>query len=114
MPDENKIEKLRSIDYRMKVGCGLCDHARFAPGLDWGSCTVFDYTHQKQGVKALSVHRMGCCSAFKFNEKKKADVERSGFTQFIEVHDPSTGETWPIHRFAKEQADHLRKAVQES
>jgi len=85
MPDANKIAKLEEIAYRVQPCCGSCKYGRFPPGLDWGSCTSYTYHHLKhKESKHLSVNRAGRCSSFKFNEKKKADLERSGFLTFVE------------------------------
>lgn len=83
MPDPNKLKVLSDLSYQVRGCCGLCQLGRFAPGSDWGSCKAFTYEHAKHGKKDLSVHRAGVCAAdFKVNEKKRADMARSGFDQF--------------------------------
>jgi hypothetical protein len=87
MPDPNKLEVLSDLGYVVQGSCGLCVNALFAPGLDWGSCKAFSYEHAKHGKRKLSIHRAGtCASDFKVNEKKKADLARSGFDRFLDPH----------------------------
>lgn len=85
MPDQNKLDTLADLSYVVRGCCGLCVNALFAPGLDWGSCKAFSYEHAKHGKRKLSVHRAGvCASDFQVLEKKKADLERSGFDRFLD------------------------------
>ena len=82
MPDPDKLKVLSDLSYQVQGCCGLCVNALFAPGLDWGSCKAFSYEHAKHGKRKLSVHRAGvCASNFRVNEKKRADLQRSGFWQ---------------------------------
>lgn len=86
MPDPNKLEGLREIAYRVQPSCFTCKQGIFIPGSNFGSCKLFYYEHRKHAGKPrpLSIHVTGRCSSFKFNEKKKADLERSGFLEFVE------------------------------
>ena len=85
MPDPNKLAFLADLCYEVRACCGLCKNGRFAPGLDWGSCVAFTYEHEKHGQRKLSVHRAGVCgSDFQLNDKKKADMQRSGIDAFFE------------------------------
>lgn len=86
MPDPNKLERLREISYRVQPSCFTCKQGRFVPGSNFGTCQLFDYEHRKHigERRKLSVHVTGRCWEFKFNEKKKADLERSGFLEFVE------------------------------
>lgn len=85
MPDTNKIQKLHDIGYRVQPCCGTCKYARLPSGLDWGSCVNFTYHHTRHDEeKSLSIHRSGRCSSFKFNDKKRGDLDRSGFLDFVE------------------------------
>lgn len=85
MPDPNKLEVLRDALYVLRPGCGECQQGRFAPGASFGQCAAQIYEHAKHGVRKLSVHRAGRCPRFSMNAKKRADIERSGFMEF--VHD---------------------------
>jgi hypothetical protein len=88
VPDANKLEVLSDLSYQVQGCCGLCVNGRFAPGIDWGSCKVFTYDHGKHGRRQLSIHRAGvCASDFKINEKKHADLTRSGFDRFLDPLD---------------------------
>lgn len=85
MPDPNKLKVLRNINYALLPGCGECQQGRFAPGANFGQCAANTYTHAKHvGTRLLSVHRAGRCPDFEINEKKAADIERSGFTEFVQ------------------------------
>jgi len=88
MPDPNKLAILRMNNYVVREVCGLCQHFRGSPGANFGSCNIFIYTHKKHGPRQLSVSRYGRCSgidgAFEMNKKKQADIDRSGFTEFVE------------------------------
>jgi len=84
VPDPDKIKVLRTIGYKVLEVCGQCKHGRFVPGSNFGTCMVHKYTHAKHGQRNLSVHVAGRCGTddFSWNEKKVADVERSGFMEF--------------------------------
>ena len=94
MADPAKLAMLRLIPYTLIPGCGECAHARFAPGSSFGQCTLSTYRHAKHGVRPLSVHRAGRCYRFDMNAKKGADIERSGFTDFI--HEPIGADGKPL------------------
>ncbi len=83
MPDPNKLQVLREAGYTLALGCGECASGRFVPGASFGSCRAHVYTHAKHGLRDLSVHRAGRCPQFQANEKKLADVSRSGFREFL-------------------------------
>jgi len=83
MPDENKLKTLREAGYAVMLGCAECQRGRFAPGSNFGQCTAVTYEHAKHGTRPLSVHRAGRCPGFEATDKKLADIERSGFTEFL-------------------------------
>ena len=65
MPDENKFEKLREVEYSIPVTCGLCVHGP-KPGEAWGECGKHRYLHLRQdnpdGGRGISVHASGTCN----------------------------------------------------
>lgn len=63
--DENKLEKLRQLNYTIYRCCGICKHAEFAES-DWSICLVHEYNHLKhsENVRHLSVNRYGHCNDF--------------------------------------------------
>ena len=68
MPDDNKFAKLREIQYRIPVTCGICVHGLFhLLGGEWGTCEMFRYNHKKHANpeegRGLSVTRGGTCNA---------------------------------------------------
>lgn len=83
MPDPNKVQQLREAGYQIILGCGECQHGRFSPHANFGQCMKRKYEHAKHGERPLSVHRAGRCGLFEVNEKKWADIERSGYTPFV-------------------------------
>jgi hypothetical protein len=85
MPDPNKLAVLADVDYRVQPCCRLCKHARFAPASDYGQCAVLTYEHEKHTeTRQLTVHQAGRCGGgFEWNDKKKANVYRSGFERFV-------------------------------
>lgn len=72
MMDNNKLEKLRKINFTIKKCCGLCKHAHFnflQVGNVWGDCKIHTYDHLKHsGVKQLSINQFGYCEDFEWNE----------------------------------------------
>lgn len=86
--DENKLRVLKSIDYVVQRTCGGCKHARIPPEVDFGTCTVYFYPHEKHSGEArqLSIHRSGICDRFQWNEKKLEAL--GGYQQFV----PSLGD----------------------
>jgi hypothetical protein len=96
MPDPKKLEVLTDLSYSIQSCCGICRNGRFVPGTDWGKCAVFTYEPEgaastsKTGIRLgipLSVHRAGrCASEFKVDEQRKADLARSGFDRFCDLH----------------------------
>lgn len=69
--DNNKLEKLRWIHYKIHQACGLCSYGEF-PKNDWGTCSYHTYKHKKHSVKLrnLSIHKYGYCWNFSPDEKK--------------------------------------------
>lgn len=65
MPDENKFEKLRDMDYRIPITCGLCTYGPW-PAEVWGVCKLHKYKHLKhdngEEGRGVSVHASGTCS----------------------------------------------------
>lgn len=64
MPDENKFEGLRSIEYGILITCGLCVHGPWVAEI-WGECAKHRYQHIKhknpERGRGLSVHVTGTC-----------------------------------------------------
>lgn len=71
--DENKLKKLRSINYSINPSCGTCIHSYFTCESDWGTCSKHSYNHNKHTVKArsLSIHRAGSCPDFQMSNDKE-------------------------------------------
>lgn len=84
MPDPNKLAKLAEIGFKILPCCGLCKHGAFKPGSDWGACTITNYKHAKHvaASKTSSINKAGSCPSFELDERKAADLKKSGFDAF--------------------------------
>lgn len=73
MPDANKFEALRDLNYTVQKVCGLCRHGRF-PNNDWGTCSRSEYQHKKHtgAPRQLSIVKYGSCESFEIDESKQA------------------------------------------
>ena len=70
--DENKLEKLKEIEYNITKTCGICAYSSFrSAGGDWGLCEKHIYEHMKhsKAVRYLSIYRGGICNGFRLNPK---------------------------------------------
>jgi hypothetical protein len=61
--DQNKLAKLKSIDYAIEKCCGLCLHGNFREKTHWGTCDVHKYEHLKhsESNRELSIYYFGSC-----------------------------------------------------
>ena len=84
--DENKLKKLRQIEYSIRKCCGLCGHSTFMGSdlTDWGMCVKLTYNHQKhsEGLRKLSVNRYGYCEQYK--QSRYIEERMDKFTEFLE------------------------------
>jgi hypothetical protein len=77
--DENKLTKLKEIDYHVPKTCGLCIHSSFAsPSGFWGECTKHDYNHLKHSdnPRRLSIYRGGTCNQFESDPRALDSIHR--------------------------------------
>ena len=81
--DENKLIKLKDIDYTIKKVCALCGHSLFTPHNLFGICTAYNYSHQKHTGPdhQLSIYKFGHCNNFKRNY----DVDLGAWDEFVDV-----------------------------
>lgn len=83
MPDQNKMETLRRIGYRVFACCATCKYSIFRRNTEWGMCMLNEhrYTHGKHGREHnLSIHKGGGCRGnYAIDEKTKEDLTKSGF-----------------------------------
>ena len=61
--DENKLEILKRIGYKVNKTCGFCIHGTFWDS-EWGTCKIHTYNHLKHTAKTrqLSITIFGSCS----------------------------------------------------
>jgi len=82
--DENKLQVLRNLPYKVLPCCGMCENAWWPnPKTDWGTCDAHQYEHQKHtgGRRQLSIYRYGTCPKFKaFDED-----ELGAFKEFVQA-----------------------------
>lgn len=79
--DENKLIKLKEIEYEVMKTCGMCIHSHIPDTTNWGTCRKYTYEHLKHNNKQrqLSINRYGYCKSFLFNSA--SDIGK--FDQFI-------------------------------
>lgn len=86
--DQNKLKKLKEVNYSIRKCCGICEHALlnfFDHGDVWGDCKLHKYEHLKHTdkLRKLSINQFGCCDDFEWNEYIK-DGGLNNWTEFIE------------------------------
>ena len=82
--DDNKLERLRSIDYKILPVCALCKHSTFLKTYTtWGYCTKHTYDHLKhsESERELSTSVFGSCGSFELDSFKM--IPLLGFGEFI-------------------------------
>jgi len=84
MPDNNKYQKLRKVNYTISPNCGFCKHSIFShPQVSlWGECSKHRYHHLKHDNpdegRGVSIVRWGTCP--------DVDVEPSVLFTFLGAH----------------------------
>lgn len=81
--DANKRLKLLEIGYKMNGACGNCKHGVFNERLEFGTCSLHTYVHEKHTVPArnLSVHKAGYCDNHMWSEQELEFIH--GFKEFL-------------------------------
>ena len=70
MPDENKLEMMRELRYRVARCCSTCTHATLHVSSPWGVCAAARYWHQKHlSARKMPVHAWLCCDNYEFNQR---------------------------------------------
>lgn len=64
--DQNKLEKLRKIDYKINKSCDTCVFSNFRMNNDYGFCMLHTYDHIKHTDEnmPLSIFRLGVCPSY--------------------------------------------------
>lgn len=64
--DQNKLNKLKEIGYKIPPSCGTCVHFKQFDDMHFGECDVNEYTHLKHsgGKRKLSVVQYGSCDKY--------------------------------------------------
>lgn len=72
--DDNKVEKLHSIGYKIRPCCGTCYWSQL--GVDnWGTCGLHTYEHkkhvggEKSAERELSICSYGLCDEYEADEQ---------------------------------------------
>lgn len=82
--DENKLDKLLEIGYRIPKCCGLCAHSSFPPtGTGFGRCFRHEFEHKKhtENPRHMSTHAAGVCDDFSPNQHTMEKL--GGFKAFV-------------------------------
>jgi hypothetical protein len=81
--DENKLKKLKSINYKVKSCCGMCAYSKFKNRDYWGICRAHKYKHEKHtdSARQLSIYCFGSCPYFKVSQYFKDDL--GVWTEFL-------------------------------
>ncbi len=81
--DQNKLQKLRDIEYVVHRTCGSCLWASEFKG-DFGTCQLYTYRHAKHfdSTRRLSVHRYGFCDGHDVDPAFQARIH--GFAELME------------------------------
>jgi len=65
MPDDNKFQKLREIEYTITPACVFCIHGDFPSTSIWGKCRKHRYQHLKHDNpdegRGVSIITTGTC-----------------------------------------------------
>lgn len=79
--DADKRRVLIEIEYTIKA-CGTCRYAKIEPKVDWGTCGLHSYEHEKhsESKRALSINRHGVCKDYVVNSAESRFL--GGFTEF--------------------------------
>ena len=82
--DQNKLNELRTIGFRIPKTCGLCKHGVFVGASDWGTCAVRTYEHLKHSgpPRQLSVYRGGSCPD-KFDVDPARVAQLGAWAEFV-------------------------------
>lgn len=81
--DENKLAKLKEIDYKIRDTCHNCKHFKQTSDKFFGECLAHHYTHKKHTGEArqLSVYLGGTCNEHEFANEDLMMLH--SFKQFI-------------------------------
>ena len=69
--DNNKLRKLREINYELARVCYNCIHSKFKKGQSFGLCHTHLYEHKKHSEKQsfLSINMYGTCPRHALKKK---------------------------------------------
>lgn len=83
--DNNKLQKLKEIDYSIKPSCGTCNHFQQHEDAHFGECDEHNYTHLKHsgGKRKLSVVMYGSCPNYEAGDLSYLH----GFREFVATPD---------------------------
>lgn len=88
--DENKLQVLNAMGFRLPDCCAFCKHAQFISDEEFGTCAIHTYFHQKHSDsrRNVSIHRAGVCKDFTSKtgiRKETEDLRLHGFLEFRET-----------------------------
>ena len=80
--DQNKLKKLREIDYKINKSCDTCVFSSFRTNNDYGFCMLHTYDHLKHTGEnmPLSIFRFGVCPSY-----AKSSDGLGAWSEFLET-----------------------------
>ena len=90
--DQNKLIKLRTINYSVRATCETCKHSNLSKD-GWGVCKLHTYSHLKHNEKEsqLSIVRHGSCKEHVTDANKLQSIGLHGFMEFVELTEEKSG-----------------------
>jgi hypothetical protein len=80
--DENKLKKLKEIEYSINICCGICEDGKFEKGSLWGTCNKYKYKHLKhtESERNMSIFIFGSCPESRLDSKTGGILDK--FNEF--------------------------------
>ena len=75
--DSNKLETLKSIRYKIRNSCSICDHGEFIQNSRFGICKTHTYKHRKhtESLRPLSIYFSGSCPDFEISPYAENEIK---------------------------------------
>jgi len=80
--DNNKLIKLKLVNYKILPTCATCQHGQFGLA-SWGTCSLVSYKHEKHSLtdRQMSIHQSGSCDLYVRDKESKELL--GAFQEFI-------------------------------
>lgn len=78
MPDENKMDALYDLGFRVVPTCSTCTHFTRGARAGWGHCSAITHQHAKHGKRLQTgVPINGWCPSYTLSEEELQDHVQS-------------------------------------